>query len=128
MGQTEIPPDWSQSRQDESNEDWETSSRIDLQILPEHHQGSITCRAMFPDGGTVFREMTVKLIADDKHEVLLLAILIPTAVAVFIVGVIATVCKLRSNIKRERARSYRGKEAAIENYSGKKLPTISVVL
>ncbi|XP_038056927.1 fibroblast growth factor receptor 4-like [Patiria miniata] len=68
MGQTEISPDWSQSRQDETNEDWETSSRIDLQILPEHHQGSITCRAMFPDGGTVFREITVKLNVDDKHD------------------------------------------------------------
>ncbi|XP_038057167.1 tyrosine-protein kinase transmembrane receptor Ror-like [Patiria miniata] len=107
MGQTEISPDWSQSRQGETNEDWETSSRIDLQILPEHHQGSIACRATFPDGGTVFREITVKLIADDKHEVLLLAILIPTAVAVFIVGVVATVGKLRSNIKGERARGYR---------------------
>ncbi|XP_038057626.1 tyrosine kinase receptor Cad96Ca-like [Patiria miniata] len=105
MGQTEISPDWSQSRQDETNEDWETSSRIDLQILPEHHQGSITCRAMFPVGGTVFREITVKLIADDKHDVLqLLAIIIPAAGTVFAVVVIVTVCTLRSNAKRQRAK------------------------
>ncbi|XP_038058168.1 tyrosine kinase receptor Cad96Ca-like [Patiria miniata] len=102
---TEILPDGPQLRQEEANGDWEASSEIHLQTRPEHRLGNITCRVMCPDGGTVFREIVMELIVNDKlDELQLLAIIIPAAVTVFVIVVIATVCTLRSNAKRKRAK------------------------
>ena len=64
MGETEIPADWSQSRQDE-NRDWETWSQINLQILPEDRHSSVVCRVMFPDD-TLYEEIVMKLHVTDE--------------------------------------------------------------
>ncbi|XP_038054301.1 uncharacterized protein LOC119726620 [Patiria miniata] len=59
--QREIPADWSRSHQAETDTDWETSSYINLQILPEDRHGSVACRVMYLDEKTVFREIVMKL-------------------------------------------------------------------
>ena len=68
MGETEIPADWSQSRQDE-NRDWETWSQIKLQILPEDRHSSVVCRVMSPHDAMVFMEIVMKFqVADEPGK------------------------------------------------------------
>ncbi|XP_022088373.1 uncharacterized protein LOC110978043 isoform X2 [Acanthaster planci] len=67
MEHREIPADWSQSGQDE-NRNWETSSQIHLQILPEDHRSSIVCRVMFPDHAAVFKQIVLQLQVMDEAD------------------------------------------------------------
>ncbi|XP_022088340.1 uncharacterized protein LOC110978022 [Acanthaster planci] len=102
---TEIPSDWSQSGQDE-NADWDTSSQINLQILPEDRHSSIVCRVMFPSNKTLFTEIAVKLQVRNEPgslKELLMTVCIPTA------GVIGLAC-VAIAIARKRRQKYKPRQ------------------